>query len=77
MEYFIKQSIIKKLNEDASFRMKLAIELQITERGVYNIVKRYINNATANSTLTKLAAIEFFRSEGFDDKEIFFTKSPA
>lgn len=77
MLIFIQQKIITKLDEDSVFRMKCAIAMNITERGVYNIVKRYIEQPSGNCNLTKLAAIKFFQSEGFNDDEIFYSKEPA
>ena len=77
MLYFITLPIIEKLDTDGDLRMKLALELGISERAVYNAVKKYLKEPFANSSFTKIAAVEFFQSWGLDREDILTLEKPA
>lgn len=77
MLFYIQPKIIKKLDEDGHLRTKLAVAMMVTERGVYNMVKRYIEKPAPNSNLTKKAVLEFFKTEGYSEDEILTKDKPA
>ena len=79
MEYFININLIKKLDEDSMLRHELAVSMMLSERAIYNTIRRYLQEPIPNCTLTKLAAVNFFKEKGYSDEEIFqvATEQPA
>lgn len=78
MLYFINKSLLKELDSDIYFRTRLAAEMNISERAIYNIVKRCLEQNMPNTSLTKLSAIAHFRKQGYKDEDIYhIKKQPA
>lgn len=77
MLYFINSDIINKLNDDIHLRTRLAASMHITERAIYNVVKKYLVEPVPNSSLTKISAINFFKEEGYTEEEIYYTQKPT
>lgn len=77
MEYFIKLKLIEQLDSDSILRTELALALKITERAVYNTVRRYLADPVPNSSLTKIAAMNFFKSKGLAEDDIITTEKPV
>lgn len=71
MKYFININLIQDLEKDSKLRHELAVEMEISERAVYNTIKRYLETPLPNCSLTKLAAVNFFKSKGITEEEIF------
>ena len=65
----ISQLIIEKLLNDKNFRLNTALVLGTTER----MVQINAQNNTVNGNLTKIAAVNYFKSQGFQEEEIFET----
>lgn len=63
----VSQLIIEKLLNDKNFRLNTAIALGVTERNVQILAEKN----TVNSNLTKMAAIEYYKSTGLKEEEIF------
>lgn len=61
--------IIEKLLNDKKFRLSTALALGVSERNVQQLAERNSDN------LTKMAAVQYYRSTGLKDKDIFETKS--
>lgn len=61
----VSQFIIEKLLNDKEFRLKTAAALLVSENNIRKLAKNNSDN------LTKMAAIEFFRSTGLTDDQIF------
>lgn len=59
--------IIQKLLKDKKFRLSTALALGVTERNVQQLAERNSDN------LTKMAAVEYYRSTGLSDEQIFET----
>ena len=57
--------IIQKLLKDKKFRLSTALALGVTERNVQQLAERNSDN------LTKMAAVEYYRSTGLSDEQIF------
>ena len=57
--------IIQKLLKDKKFRLSTASALGVTERNVQQLAERNSDN------LTKMAAVEYYRSTGLSDEQIF------
>lgn len=72
MNYFIKLNLIEELDKDSIMRTELALALNISERAVYNTVRRYMIKAFPNSSFTKIAAIKYFQSKGYSEEDIIF-----
>jgi hypothetical protein len=77
MEFYIKEEIIHKLESDVKFRMGLAFALCIVDRAIYNFIKKYKEAPFPNSNLTKKAALEYFRIEGFDEEQVLTNEIPV
>lgn len=77
MNIYIQQIVIDNLLKDNSLRMRLALELNCTEQAVLKMAQKSNSMDIPNSSLTKLAAIEFFRAEGYTDEEIYYKNEPA
>lgn len=73
MAFYIKNEMIQQLNENGKFRIRLAAALEVSDRAVYDIVKKSLKKPIPNSTLTKKAALDFFKQEGFEE-DSFLTK---
>lgn len=71
MKYFININLIQDLEKDSKLRHELAVEMEISERAVYNTIKRYLEEPLPNCSFTKLAAVNFFKSKGITEEEIF------
>lgn len=63
----LSQIIIEKLLNDKNFRLNTAIVLDVTERNVQILADKN----SVNSNLTKIAAINYYKSQGFTDDQIF------
>ncbi|WP_298118047.1 hypothetical protein [Flavobacterium sp.] len=61
----VSQIIVEKLLNDKNFRLNTALALGVTERNVINLAKSNSDN------LTKMAAVNFYKSTGLKDDEIF------
>lgn len=61
--------IIEKLLTDKKFRLSTALALGVTERNVQQLAERNSDN------LTKMAAVNYYKSTGLTDAEIFETES--
>lgn len=59
--------IIQKLLKDKKFRLSTALALGVTERNIQQLAERNSDN------LTKMAAVEYYRSTGLTDEQIFET----
>jgi len=70
MKLFITDKLIKELDANSALRTELALALGISERGVYNNVRRCMEGPYPNCTLTKLAAVRFLESKGYTQDEI-------
>lgn len=57
--------ILEKIKNDLTFRLQLALALNISERQVQNLGKKNSEN------LTKYKAVEFYKSQGLTEDEIF------
>lgn len=67
----VSQIIVEKLLNDKNFRLNTALALGVTERNIQILAEKN----TINSNLTKMAAVNFYRSTGLKDKDIFeYTK---
>lgn len=77
MEYFIKLNLVQQLESDSTLRRELAFAMKIGEQAIYKMVQKYLQNPTPNSSLTKLAAVEFFESKGFKKEEFITHDKPA
>lgn len=77
MGYFIKLKLMQELDSNSPLRHELAVAMEISERAVYNTVRRYLDQPFPNSVLTKLAAVRFFESKGFKEEEVFTENQPA
>lgn len=63
--------IIEKLLNDKKFRLSTALALGVSERNVQQLAERNSDN------LTKMAAVQYYRSTGLKDKDIFETNSQS
>ena len=77
MEYFITLNLVEQLESDANLRRELAFAMKLGEQAVYKMVKNYLPNPTPNSSLTKLAAVEFFESKGYRREDFITHDKPA
>jgi hypothetical protein len=59
--------IIEKLLTDKKFRLNTALALGVTERNVQQLADRNSDN------LTKMAAVNYYKSTGLTDEQIFET----
>lgn len=73
MAFYIKNEMIQQLNDNGKFRIRLAAALEVSDRAVYDIVKKSLKKPIPNSTLTKKAALEFFKEAGYEE-DSFLTK---
>lgn len=77
MMYYLNFDIIRRILEDSNFRLGLALALGVGERAVSNTAKKYNEQPFGNSTFTKMAAVNFFESEGYTSENILTTEQPA
>lgn len=77
MAFYIKNEIIQRLNDDVKFRVRLAAALGVSERSVYDIIKKCQVKPIPNSTFTKKAALNFFESEGYNEDEYLTNEIPV
>lgn len=63
----ISKKIIDRLKTDKKFRLETGLALNVGETAIREMAK---NNAI-NGSLTKTAAVNYFKSKGFTDSEIF------
>jgi len=63
----LTQFIIEKLLTDKNFRLNTAMALGVSERNVQILADKN----DVNSNLTKMAAVNYYRSTGLTDAEIF------
>ncbi|MET3035852.1 hypothetical protein ABXT08_07120 [Chryseobacterium sp. NRRL B-14859] len=77
MTFYIKKEIIHRLEEDVKFRLGLAFALGIVDRAIYNFLKKYKEDPFPNSNLTKKAALEYFKNEGYDEDQVLTQEIPA
>lgn len=63
----VSQIIIEKLLNDKNFRLNTALALGVSERNIQILAEKN----TINSNLTKMAAINYYKSTGLADKDIF------
>ena len=61
----VSNIILEKIKDDLTFRLQLALALNISERQVQNLGKKNSEN------LTKYTAVEFYKSQGLSEDEIF------
>lgn len=61
----VSDLIIEKLINDKIFRLNTALALGVTERNVQQLADRRSDN------LTKMAAVNYYKSTGLTDEEIF------
>lgn len=77
MTFYIKNEIIDRLKSDIRFKQGLAYSLGVVEQAINNFLKKYTENPFANSNLTKKAALEYFKNEGYDEEKVLTTENPA
>ncbi len=77
MKLFITDKLIKELDGNNLLRTELALALEMSERGIYNTVRRCMAKPIPNSTLTKLAAIRFLESKGYTQEDIVTEEQPV
>ncbi|WP_418124302.1 hypothetical protein ACNFU2_06640 [Chryseobacterium sp. PTM-20240506] len=77
MTFYIKKEIISRLESDVKFRLGLSFALGVVPQAVYNFVKKYNEDPYPNSNLTKKAALEFFKMEGYEENQVLTEKIPA
>lgn len=77
MTFYIKNEIIDQLKNDVRFKQGLAYSLGVVEQAINNFLKKYTENPFANSNLTKKAALEFFKSQGYDEDKVLTQEIPA
>lgn len=63
----LSQFIIEKLLNDKNFRLNTAMALGVSERNVQILADKN----DVNSNLTKMAAVNFYKSTGLTESEIF------
>lgn len=76
-KYYIKKEIVQKLFSDVSFRMRLAVHIELGERAVFNFTKLYLENPIPDHHLTRKNALDFFKAEGYDEADVITTEIPA
>lgn len=69
----LSQFLIEKLTNDKNFRLNTAIALDVSERNVEILTRKN----GVNSNLTKMAAVNFYKSTGLTDAEIFETETQS
>ncbi|WP_445454066.1 hypothetical protein [Flavobacterium sp. 25HG05S-40] len=67
----VSQLILEKLLNDKNFRLNTALALNISERSVERLAERQSDN------LTKMAAVNFYRSTGLTDEQIFESETQS
>lgn len=77
MKLFITDKLIQELDGNPILRTELALALEMSERGIYNTVRRCMAQPLANCTLTKLAAIRFLESKGYTQEDIITEEQPV
>lgn len=63
----VTQLIIEKLLNDKNFRLNTALALGVTERNIQILAEKN----SVNSNLTKMSAVNFYKSTGLNDSQIF------
>lgn len=63
----LTQLIVEKLLNDKKFRLNTALALGVTERNVQILADKN----DVNSNLTKMSAVNYYKSTGLTDAEIF------
>lgn len=76
MKLFITQKLLTELDGNALLRTELALALEMSERGIYNNVRRCLEAPYPNCTLTKLAAVRFLESKGYTQEDIITEEQP-
>lgn len=69
----VSQLIIEKLLNDKNFRLSTALALGVTERNIQILAEKN----SINSNLTKMSAVNYYKSTGLKEKEIFEYEKPA
>lgn len=77
MTFYIQKEIIERLETDVRFRGGLAFALGVVDRAIYNFLLKYKEKPFANSNLTKKAALEYFKEQGYSEDEILTENIPA
>ncbi len=69
----ISALILDKINTDRNFRLELAMAINLSERQIQNLVVSHKKGKSVR--LRDAFAVEFFRSKGFTDAQIFECES--
>jgi len=77
MTFYIKKEIIELLETDKRFRGGLSFSLGVVDRAIYNFILKYKEKPFANSNLTKKAALEYFKTEGFEEDQVLTQEIPV
>ncbi|WP_300685490.1 hypothetical protein [Chryseobacterium sp.] len=77
MAFYIKNEMIQRLNKDGKLRIRLAAALEVSDRAVYDVVKKSQKKPIANSTFTKKAALDFFKMEGYEEDSFLTNEIPV
>ncbi|QWA38844.1 hypothetical protein [Chryseobacterium sp. ZHDP1] len=77
MTFYIQKEIIEHLETDVRFRGGLAFSLGVVDRAIYNFILKYKEKPFANSNLTKKAALEYFRTEGYEEDQVLTQEIPV
>lgn len=73
---YIKLSIIQRLVSDVKFRKRLATVLNVTSQAVFLSAKKYCESPIPDSTFTRIAVIDFFKSEDYQE-DYFLVKDKS
>lgn len=77
MTFYIQKKIIEHLETDKRFRGGLAFSLGVVDRAIYNFILKYKDQPFANSNLTKKAALEYFKTEGYKEDQVLTKEIPV
>lgn len=77
LSFYIRREILIRLKQDIPFRVGLALALGVTERAVYDTIKKCMENALSNSSFTKKAALKYFEQHGYTEEEVLTEEIPA
>lgn len=69
----ISELILERIETDRAFRRELAIKIDLSERQVQNLVENHRLGKSVR--LRDCFAIDFFKSKGYNKKEIFSTSN--
>ncbi|WP_278380949.1 hypothetical protein [Chryseobacterium arthrosphaerae] len=77
MTFYIQKEIIERLETDVRFRGGLAFAMGVVDRAIYNFLLKYKEKPFPNSNLTKKAALEYFKTEGYNEDQVLTENMPA